>query len=210
MLCEYFARGLWNCTLPVDPPRGNRCRSKTCIVDYKFARPPKPTSIYLCPFVSSMVGACPGGFRSARCRSTGSDGEAPGTLGPGCANSIGSATRSEYSTIQGQQGARKEIILAKLTISFIKFTIWGVKVYNLIGCIMNKIKKKTEQVRQFILENVEDHPTDITSVVSDKFDISRQASHRHIYKLVQDGLLASHGTTRNRKYEVKPLGQFSA
>jgi len=74
---------------------------------------------------------------------------------------------------------------------------------------MNKIKKKTEQVRQFILENVEDHPTDITSVVSDKFDISRQASHRHIYKLVQDGLLASHGTTRNRKYEVKPLVQFS-
>lgn len=74
---------------------------------------------------------------------------------------------------------------------------------------MKKPQKKTDEIRQFILENVEDHPADITSVVSVKFDISRQASHRHIHKLVEGGLLVAEGTTRNRKYEVKPLVNFS-
>src|SRR6266496_5879173 len=135
MLCEYFARGLWNCTLPVDPPRGNRCRSKTCILDYKFARPPKPTGIYQCPFVSSMVGARPGRFRGARCRSTGSDGEAPGTLGPGCANSIGSATRSEYSTIPGQQGVGEKVIFPHFSLIFLQPISNTRKGYSSYNCI---------------------------------------------------------------------------
>ena len=73
---------------------------------------------------------------------------------------------------------------------------------------MNKTQKKTEQIRQFILENVEDYPADITSIVSAKFGISRQASHRHIQKLMQDGSLIPHGATRNRTYEVEPLVNF--
>lgn len=74
---------------------------------------------------------------------------------------------------------------------------------------MSNRQEKNEQIRQFILENVEDHPTDMTSVTSAKFGISRQASHRHVQKLMQDGLLFAEGTTRNRKYEVKPLVRFS-
>ena len=74
---------------------------------------------------------------------------------------------------------------------------------------MNKPQKKTGEIRQFILENVEEHPAGITSVVSTEFGISRQAVHRHVQKLVQDGLLIPHGTTRNRTYKVKPLFNFS-
>lgn len=74
---------------------------------------------------------------------------------------------------------------------------------------MNKPQKKTDEIRQFILESVEDHPANITSVVAGKFGISRQASHRHVHKLVQDGLLIPHGATRDRRYEVKPLVEFS-
>lgn len=74
---------------------------------------------------------------------------------------------------------------------------------------MNRPQKKTEEIRKFILENVEDHPNDITSVVSSKFDISRQASHRHIQKLVTEGLVIAKGSTRNRQYFVKPLVEFS-
>jgi anti-sigma regulatory factor (Ser/Thr protein kinase) len=73
---------------------------------------------------------------------------------------------------------------------------------------MNKTQKKTEQIRQFILENVEDHPTDITSIASVEFNISRQASHRHIQKLVNAGLLIPNGVTRNRTYDVKPVASF--
>jgi anti-sigma regulatory factor (Ser/Thr protein kinase)/biotin operon repressor len=74
---------------------------------------------------------------------------------------------------------------------------------------MNKTQKKTEEIHQFILENVEDHPSDITSVVSDKFGISRQAGHRHIQKLVSEGLIIAEGSTRNRRYKVKPLVNFN-
>lgn len=74
---------------------------------------------------------------------------------------------------------------------------------------MNKPKKRTESIRQFILENIEDHPGDITLVTSAKFGISRQASHRHIQKLVSEGLVIAHGATRDRRYEVKPLVEFS-
>jgi anti-sigma regulatory factor (Ser/Thr protein kinase) len=74
---------------------------------------------------------------------------------------------------------------------------------------MNKTQKKTKQIHQFILENIEDHPSDITSVVSIQFGISRQASHRHIQKLISDSLIIAKGTTRNRTYSVKPLVNFS-
>lgn len=70
-------------------------------------------------------------------------------------------------------------------------------------------QEKNKQIHQFILENVEDHPSDITAIVSSKFGISRQASHRHVQKLIGDGLLSAKGTTRNRRYEVKPLTTFS-
>lgn len=73
---------------------------------------------------------------------------------------------------------------------------------------MNKTQKKTEEIHQFILENIEDHPSGITSVVSEKFGISRQASHRHIQKLVADDLIIAKGSTRNRTYKVKPLVYF--
>jgi len=78
-----------------------------------------------------------------------------------------------------------------------------------MGLLMSRKQKRTDEIRQFILENIEDHPANITSIVADKFDISRQASHRHVHKLVQDGLLISHGATRDRKYEIKPLVEFS-
>ena len=69
--------------------------------------------------------------------------------------------------------------------------------------------KNSEQIRQFILEHVEDHPSDITSLVSGTFSISRQASHRYVQKMVSDGLVIAEGNTRDRKYEVKPLANFS-
>lgn len=90
-----------------------------------------------------------------------------------------------------------------------KFTMRAQKVYNVKSFYMSNRQEKNEQIRQFILENVEDHPSDITSLISDNFDISRQASHRHVQKLVQDGSLITHGSTRDRKYEVKPLVEFS-
>jgi len=40
-------------------------------------------------------------------------------------------------------------------------------------------------------------------------NLSRQASHRYVQKLVSDGLVIAEGNTRDRKYEVKPITNYS-
>ncbi len=74
---------------------------------------------------------------------------------------------------------------------------------------MPKRQERNEQIRQFILEKLEDHPSDITNLVSGSFDISRQASHRYVQKMISDGLVIAEGNTRDRKYYTKPLAEFS-
>jgi anti-sigma regulatory factor (Ser/Thr protein kinase) len=74
---------------------------------------------------------------------------------------------------------------------------------------MNKPHKKSEEIRQYILENVEDHPGDITAVTSGRFGITRQAAHRHVTHLLESGLLVASGATRNRTYAPKPLADFT-
>lgn len=74
---------------------------------------------------------------------------------------------------------------------------------------MTKRQEKNEQIRKYILDKLEDHSSDITKIVSGAFDISRQASHRYVQKMVSDGLVIAEGNTRDRKYYTKPLVEFS-
>jgi len=73
---------------------------------------------------------------------------------------------------------------------------------------MNKPRKQSEEIRDSILKNIEEHPQDIASFTAGKFGISRQAVHRHIRQLINDGLITVQGATRDRKYELKPLVDF--
>lgn len=66
-------------------------------------------------------------------------------------------------------------------------------------------RKRGEEIRQFILDHVEKHPTDIAKFVGETFDISRQAVNRHIQQLVTENLISVEGATRNRRYSLKPL-----
>ena len=54
---------------------------------------------------------------------------------------------------------------------------------------MIKIRKRGEQIREFILENVESNPQKIAMLAMEKFGNSRQAVHRHIRQLVDQGTL---------------------
>jgi anti-sigma regulatory factor (Ser/Thr protein kinase) len=69
---------------------------------------------------------------------------------------------------------------------------------------------RTEKIRRYILENVSEHPTDIVSKAVSAFGISRQAAHRHVKKLVSEGLLTASGRTRGRTYELKTLSKAHA
>jgi predicted transcriptional regulator len=66
---------------------------------------------------------------------------------------------------------------------------------------MERTKSKT--LRQFILEQVGEHPKDIVSLTEKKFNISRQAINRHIHNLIEKGLLIAEGSTRRRIYKLK-------
>jgi anti-sigma regulatory factor (Ser/Thr protein kinase) len=74
---------------------------------------------------------------------------------------------------------------------------------------MVSVRHRGAEIRQFILEHVEEHPGDIVALTAQTFEISRQAVHRHIQGLREEKLLETHGTTRNRRYRLRPLATFA-
>jgi anti-sigma regulatory factor (Ser/Thr protein kinase) len=75
--------------------------------------------------------------------------------------------------------------------------------------INNTGRSRGEDVRRFILENVERHPTDIAKRVASHFRITRQAVHKHLSRLVLDGSLTETGQTRSRSYALAPLASWN-
>ena len=65
-----------------------------------------------------------------------------------------------------------------------------------------------EPVRKFIIEHVVAHPTDIVRVVAENFGYTRQAVHKHLRKLVDDGSIVVNGNTRSRRYALAPLAEW--
>lgn len=70
------------------------------------------------------------------------------------------------------------------------------------------IRKRGEEIRQFILDNTEHHPKDVVKLAERNFGISRQAVNKHIQRLVEQKAILVRGTTRNRHYILHPLAQW--
>jgi anti-sigma regulatory factor (Ser/Thr protein kinase) len=70
---------------------------------------------------------------------------------------------------------------------------------------MPGVRARGEQVRNFIVANVEAHPSEIASIVSETFGISRQAAHKHLRRLVEEQFLTVEGRTQNLTYKLVPL-----
>ncbi len=70
---------------------------------------------------------------------------------------------------------------------------------------MSKVRKRGEQIRQFILTNVEGHPRDIAALAVQEFGITRQAVNKHIKRLVEQKALSFKGSTNSRSYYLHPL-----
>lgn len=58
------------------------------------------------------------------------------------------------------------------------------------------------EVRRFILENVARFPADIARRAATRFHITRQAVHKHLRRLVEEGALTESGQTRSRLYRL--------
>src|SRR3989338_2607764 len=63
----------------------------------------------------------------------------------------------------------------------------------------------SEDIRNFILENIEHHPSDISALAGGKFSISRQAIHLHLKNLEKEGVISSEGSTRGKKYFLRVM-----
>jgi anti-sigma regulatory factor (Ser/Thr protein kinase)/biotin operon repressor len=74
---------------------------------------------------------------------------------------------------------------------------------------MSKLLRRGEQIRQFILENVEAHPNEIATLAAQEFSVTRQAINKHIQALVEQKALSVEGSTRNKSYHLRPLMQWA-
>jgi anti-sigma regulatory factor (Ser/Thr protein kinase) len=70
---------------------------------------------------------------------------------------------------------------------------------------MTRVRSRGEDIRKFILSQVEKHPSDISKLTSERFGITRQAVNKHLQKLTAEHALAEAGKTRNRTYGLAPM-----
>ena len=66
-------------------------------------------------------------------------------------------------------------------------------------------RHQSQEIREFILWNVEEHPASITSLAAKKFGLSRTGIGRYMNRLIEEGLVTAEGVTRGRRYALKPL-----
>src|SRR6266853_2397476 len=71
-----------------------------------------------------------------------------------------------------------------------------------------RIHARGEDIRRFILENVEKHPNDVSRVTAQRFGITRQAVNKHLQRLTSEHALTETGKTRNRVYKLAPLVEW--
>jgi anti-sigma regulatory factor (Ser/Thr protein kinase) len=59
----------------------------------------------------------------------------------------------------------------------------------------------------FLIDEVERHPADLVPCAVSRFQVSRQAVHHHLNRLLREGVLRAEGRTRARRYELTVLGE---
>ena len=74
--------------------------------------------------------------------------------------------------------------------------------------VHRRVRARGEEVRSFILANIEKNPGDIAHLIAERFGISRQAANKHLKKLVAEGALLPEGKTRYRRYRLAALSEW--
>jgi anti-sigma regulatory factor (Ser/Thr protein kinase) len=59
-----------------------------------------------------------------------------------------------------------------------------------------------------MLNAVATHPRDLVKITSDKFSITRQATHRHLRNLINEQSIVCEGATRNKTYRLAKLSEW--
>jgi anti-sigma regulatory factor (Ser/Thr protein kinase)/biotin operon repressor len=73
---------------------------------------------------------------------------------------------------------------------------------------MTGVRARGEDIRRYILDNVEKYPTSISKVTAERFKITRQAVNKHLQRLTDEKILAESGNTRSRVYKLSALVEW--
>lgn len=63
-------------------------------------------------------------------------------------------------------------------------------------------RKPNQDIRNFILANIEAYPASVASMTAEKFNVSRTTISRYFSELVREGIITAQGNTRSRKYYI--------
>lgn len=74
---------------------------------------------------------------------------------------------------------------------------------------MVKIRARSEQIRNYILEQVEESPETVAKETAERFGISRQAANKHLRQLCEEGILEQSGNTRATRYRLATLSEWT-
>jgi anti-sigma regulatory factor (Ser/Thr protein kinase) len=74
---------------------------------------------------------------------------------------------------------------------------------------MGNVRARSEEIRLFILQHVQKHPSDISKLTEEEFGITRQAANKHLQRLVLEGALEDSGATRNHEYKLLPSNEWN-
>ncbi len=75
---------------------------------------------------------------------------------------------------------------------------------------MTILRNRSEKIREFILEGVENNSKDIITITSETFAISRQAVHKHIRQLIDQKALIREGESKGTRYFLYPQSEWNA
>ena len=71
-----------------------------------------------------------------------------------------------------------------------------------------KSRAKGADARRFIIDHVDAHGGDIAKRAASVFGITRQAVHKHLRRLVEEGVLTESGQTRSHSYRLAVLSEW--
>lgn len=73
---------------------------------------------------------------------------------------------------------------------------------------MSRVRARGEDIRRYIIDNVEKNPSEICKITSRHFGITRQAANKHLKRLASEKSLSESGKTRNRTYKLSPIVEW--
>jgi anti-sigma regulatory factor (Ser/Thr protein kinase) len=70
---------------------------------------------------------------------------------------------------------------------------------------MTVSRARTEEIRQFVVGHLDEHPHDIVALTAEHFGLSRQAVTKHLRSMAAEGLVTPYGKTRGRLYGLATI-----